>query len=204
MTPTLQTLIPGIREAEARYRSEAQEAFADFEPKICGMVEISPLTPLMMTDLEGGENRFVAGEGTADAGDIGVLLWRCSPFYKRGDDSLRRFFQANLAPLPYDKTREEIAEYLRRSLGGMPLWRRDGSASSVATWQSRLVHSFAKEYGWTEEYILNRPFRRLWQYANRMLESEDPKYSERCPEALRIRAAWLVQANTAPAHPGRN
>jgi hypothetical protein len=54
---------------------------------------------------------------------------------------------------------------------------------------------FAKEYGWAEEVTLNLPFRRLWQYANRILEDGDPKFRETYPAAARIRNRWLQEQN---------
>lgn len=200
---TLHDLIPGLREAEDAYRSEAQEAFAGVEPKIAGAVEILPLTPRMLLDLDGAENGFVVGAKADEGitcGDIGVFLWRCSPYYERGNDDLRRFFQANLAPLEYETVVRDVSQYLRRSMAGMPLWKgHAGGARGVTTWASRLVHMFAKEYGWSEAQVLDLPFRRLWQYANRILEGADPKYVERAPEALRLRAQWLHSRNAARA-----
>lgn len=211
MGGSLQDLIPGLAEAVEKYRAEAFEAYAGVEPKICRAVEIRPLTPRMFMDLEGGECGFVAQVGRkVDESDVGVLLWRCSPFYERGNEDLRRFFQANLVWMPFEDARDEIFEYLRRSLAGMPLWKgKVGATPGVGQWQSRVVHMFAKEYGWTEDYVLDLPLRRLWQYANRILEAADPSYKEQAPAALRVRAEFLARANAPanlnpPATPGVN
>lgn len=207
MAGALQDLIPGLREAVEKYRAEAHEAFAGIEPKILGAVDVRPLTARMFMDLEGGECAFVARvDREVDESDVGVLLWRCSPFYVRGDDNLRRFFQANLVWMPFDEAKAAIFEYLRRSLAGMPLWRGKLRATpGVGQWQSRLVHMFAKEYGWSEDYILDLPLRRLWQYANRILEDADPAYKEQAPAALRLRAEFLQRLNArAAAAPGDN
>ncbi len=207
MAGNLYDLIPGLRESDDRYRSEAAEAFAGVEPMICGAIEILPLTPRMFLDLEGGECSFVARTGREiDFRDVGLLLWRCSPMYKPRDADLQRLFQATLAALPFADARDEIAEYLRRSLAGMPLWKGKVGGSpggGVAVWASRLVHLFAKEYGWTESAVLEMPFRRLWQYANRILEGADPSYKEQCPESLEIRAKFLQRLN-AGVPPGAN
>lgn len=207
MASTLYDLIPGLREAEERYRSESFEAFAGVEPKICGTVEIKPLTARMFADLEGGECAFLPPiKREVDETDVGVLLWRCSPYYARGDEDLRRFFQGSLAVLPFEDTKNEIFEYLRRSLAGMPLWKGKLRATpGIGQWQARLVHMFAKEYGWTEDVILDLPFRRLWQYANRIVEEADPAYKEQAPAALRLRSEYLQSLNArAAAEAGRN
>jgi hypothetical protein len=207
MVGSLQDLIPGLREAVEQYRSEAFEAFAGVEPKIFRAIEIQPLTARMFMDLEGGECAFVAkSDRPVDERDIGVFLWRCSPYYQRGNEDLRRLFQASLVPLPFEDVRDEIFEYLRRSLAGMPLWKGKLRASpGVGQWQSRIVHMFAKEYGWTEDYILDLPLRRLWQYANRIVEDADPAYKEQAPAALKLRAEFLTKINAQPpATPGLN
>lgn len=211
MGGSLQDLIPGLREAVELYRAEAFEAFAGVEPKICQAVEIRPLTSRMFMDLEGGECAFVARvDRPVDETDIGVFLWRCSPFYERGNEDLRRYFQANLVFLPFVDARTEIYDFLRRSLAGMPLWKGKVRATpGVGQWQSRLVHMFAKEYGWTEDYILDLPLRRLWQYANRIVEDSDPAYKEQAPAALKLRADFLERVNTPvstqpPGTPGLN
>lgn len=207
MGGSLQELIPGLAEAVERYRAEAFEAFAGVEPKICSAIEVRPLTSRMFMDLEGGECAFVARTGRrVDETDVGVLLWRCSPFYERGNEDLRRFFQANLVWMPFEDARDQIFDYLRRSLAGMPLWKgKVWATPGVGQWQSRLVHMFAKEYGWTEDYILDLPLRRLWQYANRIVEDADPSYKEQAPAALKLRAEFLERANLKPpATPGVN
>lgn len=190
---TLHELIPGLREAEARYRDENAEAFAGVEPKICNRVEVAPLTARMFLDLQGGDNALVSSTDRSPApADVQVMLWRCSPFYKRGDDDLRRLYQAALLGLPFDQAVEDLLEYVRRSLAGQPLWKGSIRATpGVGNWSARLVHIFAKEYGWTADYVLDLPLRLLWQFANRILEDADSTYKEQAPEGLRIRAEWL-------------
>jgi hypothetical protein len=202
MSKTLHDLIPGLREAESRYRDENAEAFAGVEPKICGRVEIAPLTARMFLDLQGADSPLVGrSDRYPEPADVQVMLWRCSPLYKRGDDDLRRFYQATLIELPFEEAVEGLLEYVRRSLAGQPLWKGSIRATpGVGNWAARLVHLFAKEYGWTEDYVLDLPMRRLWQYANRIMEDADATYKEQAPEALRIRQAWLISQNNG----GRN
>jgi hypothetical protein len=207
MASNLHDLIPGLREAEEQYRAESFEAFAGVEPRICKAFEILPLTPRMFLDLEGGECGFVVKNGRdLDERDIALLLWRCSPYYVRGNDDLRRFHQGAIAILPYVQCVGEISDYLRRSLAGMPLWKGKLRATpGVGIWASRLVHLFAKEYGWSEDQVLDMPFRRLWQYANRILEDKDATYKEQAPAALDLRAKFLARLNAVvPVVPGAN
>ncbi|MBS0328218.1 MAG: hypothetical protein JSR30_00065 [Proteobacteria bacterium] len=198
MAPGLSDLIPGLREAEDSYRQANAEAFAGVEPDICGMVRILPLTPQMFIELDGAGNAFFAKAGTAiSPADVAIFLWRVSPFFTREDVALRRLHTANSGILPYDRAVDEITAYIRRSWAGMPLWKRKaGGEGGMGQWPARLVHMFASEYGWTEEYILNLPFRRLWQYANRVLEEHDPKFREQSAEVMRLRQEWLIRANS--------
>lgn len=197
MTPSLHDLIPGLRDAEQKYRDESTEAFAGVEPKICGRVDIRPLTARMFLDLQGGDNGLVMKTSRpVNETDVMVLLWRCSPIYVRGDDDVRRFFQATLVDLPAEDAILDCLDYVRRSLAGQPLWKgKQRATPGVGQWAARLVHIFAKEYGWTEDYVLDMPFRRLWQYANRIMEDADATYKEQAPEALRLRQKWLLERN---------
>jgi hypothetical protein len=200
MANGLSDLLPGLREAEDSYRQASAEAFAGIEPKIAGMVDIAPFTPAMFIDLDGAQNAFFSPPGTPiTPADVCAFLWRCSPYYTRTDpgaDDIRRFFQANLYVVPYNQAVDDINAYVKRAWLGMPLWKtkvQPEGEKALAQWPARLVHMFAKEYGWLEAYTLNLPFRRLWQYANRILEEHDPKFKEQCSEVLRMRADLLTK-----------
>jgi hypothetical protein len=202
----LYDLIPGLREAEDGYRREQSEAFSFLEPKICGLVELRPFTPMMFIHLEGIESPFFRSTGKMiDEVDICLFLWRCSTCYVADDEALRRYFISNLAMLDYNDVQLEIFAYVKRAWAGMPQWPGAGrGGQGVAQWPSRLVDMLGSEYGWSEEYILNLPFRRLWQYANRILERKNPKYREQCAAALKLRGDWLAAQNAAAAAGGRS
>jgi hypothetical protein len=192
----LYDLIPGLKEAEDQYRADSYEAFAKLEAPICGRVEILPFTPQMFIELDGCDNAvFKKKDEGVPAADLMIFLWRTSPNYCR-DAELRRLFLVSLADLEYKQAVNEVLSYLQRTWKGMPLWRSShGKGPSLGQWPSRLVHMFGKNYGWSEEQTLNTPFRRLWQYANRILESDDPKYSEMSRDAQKIRGDWLRDRN---------
>lgn len=187
--------IPGVKEAEERFRDEQLEAFAGVEPDICECVAVVPLTPQIYVELSGSSNGFFGGSTTVAPVDVAVFLWRVSTGFKREDKELRKTFNQVISVLPFDQCVTEILEYIRRSLAPMPQWPGSDGPSSAGVWPSRLVDLFASEYGWSEEYTLNRPFRRLWQYANRILERKNDKYTHKCPEALALRRQWLEERN---------
>jgi hypothetical protein len=186
--------IPGVKEAEARFHEEQLEAFAGIEPEICGCFSPQPLTPQIYLELSGADNGFF-NSGTVTPVDVAVFLWRVSPGFKRDDKELRKTFNQFISVLSFDQAVTEILEYIRRSLAPMPQWPGSDGPTSAGVWPSRIVDLFASEYGWSEEYTLNMPFRRLWQYANRILERKNDKYTHKCPEELALRSKWLEETN---------
>lgn len=192
-------LAPLLRQARDRYRSNALEAFAGIEPKICGRVQVVPFTLRMFVELDGAGNRFLTGSDAPQIEDALMFLWRVSPIYSRTDEETRNDFirTVPLAIYPYGEAElvSQIIEYIRRTLSGAPLTKKSRGSDSVGTWISSIVHIFAKEYGWTEDYILDLPLRRIWQYLNRILEDGNPKYKELCDEEQSLRAQWLREQN---------
>lgn len=197
----LHDLIPGLREAERAHSETQLEAFAGMEPDIAGLVEVLPFTPQMFLELAGCGNGFFGGrDARVLPEDICQFLWRVSPKFSRSNHELRKqFIETVGACLTLEESVLGIVDYIGRAWAGMPSWSGSGGLSA-GVWPARLVHMFAKEYGWEEQFILNLPYRRLWQYANRILEDHDPKYRERCRESMRLRDEWLQEQNAK----GRN
>lgn len=191
----IEALIPGEKEAAATYHREQIEAFAGFEPDICG-VQVRPFTPQMFIDLEIGESAFF-NSAKLTPEDVAVFLWRISVAYERANPSKRSEFNMFVSILPWEETVNACFEYIRRAWKPMPEWPGGRGPQSAGIWPSRLVHMFGSEYGWSEEYVLNLPFRRLWQYANRILESNVDRYVEKPPGVRAARAAWLRQQNAS-------
>lgn len=193
--------IPGVREAEVQFRDEQLEGFAGVEPDICGMISVVPLTAQIYIELSGAGNAFFNREennGIVTPVDVAQFLWRVNPGFSRTNKELRQEFHTIISVLNFDQAVLEILEYIRRAWSAMPQWPGSpGSSPSAGVWPSRIVDMFASEYGWQEEYILNVPFRRLWQYANRILERKSDKYTHKCPEAMRLREQWLKEVNEA-------
>lgn len=198
MSAGIYDIIPGLKEAQEEYKTTQIEAFAGIEPRICGMIEVLPFTPQMFVELDMCGNRFFVSDEGPDENDAAALLWRVSPLYARNAEEFRHGFTTGLTLVFLEVDAFDIIagiqSYIARAWAGMPLFssKSGGYGSDVSTWSSHIVHIIAKEYGWTEEYILNLPFRRLWQYANRIMEDINPKYKERCGRAMQIRQNWLL------------
>lgn len=198
MAAGIDSQIPGLIEVREKYKRLQLEAFVGIEPKICGQIEVLPFTPRMFLELMIAGNRFVAGDDPIRAEDIGIFLWRISPLYVRGNCVIQEEFISLLTRIFSLYGTEEMSSviiaYFNRAWDGVPQFKR--GRHSISSWVSNLVHMIAKEYGWTEEYILDLPFRRLWQYVNRIMEDANPKYKERCQEADALKSRWLIEQNS--------
>jgi hypothetical protein len=194
MSGTLYELIPGLKEAEERYASAQLEAFVGIEPSICGVILVNPFTPQMYIELEGCGNAFFNDKEISPE-DVAAFLWRISPQYKRDDKAGRLAFLALIGVLPGQGAVDELFEYKRRAWAAMPKATGSLHSASMGSWVSTLVHAIASKYHWPEQEILNMPFRRLWQYLNRIKEEANDRYVEKCDEAESIKAEWLKNKN---------
>lgn len=194
--------IPGIREAEAKFKEELIEAFAGVEPDICGAIEVRPFTPQMFIELSGCGNGFFLQDKRVTEIDVAVFLWRVSKGFDRKAKKNRKKFNEFVSVLPFEQCVFQILDYIKRAWWAMPQWPGSPDASpSAGVWPSRIVDLLACEYGWTEEYTLNLPFRRLWQYVNRILERNVKDYTHKCPQTLALRDKWLKEQNTPQEAP---
>jgi hypothetical protein len=193
--PGLESLIAGLAEAETRYRETQLDAFLGLEPDVCGVVHVKPFTPQMYIELSAAGNRFFTGEGSVGVADVLQFLWRVSEKFDRDDREKRTMFWQALSVVNATELRDGVIEYIERSWAQMPSGEA-GKSQSAGAWPSYIVHCVANAYGWSESEILNTPFRRLFQYIHRILESKDPEYRQRCPEAMKLRADWLAEQNS--------
>jgi len=190
----LETLIPGLAEAEATYRESQLEAFLDVEPAIGEMVYLAGFTPQMHIELERVGNLCVVDGPTPGHTDVLQFLWRCSIAFERNNVEKRREFWQACSLLPYAETVGQIEAYLVRAWKGQPHWS-SGGVRSAGVWPSMIVHVVASAYGWPEAQILNTPFRRLWQYIHRILEEKNPDYRHINMDVMRLRSEWLRKLN---------
>lgn len=189
---SLEETIPGLREAEGNFREYLMEGFLGVEPDICGAIGVLPLTPQMYIELEACGNALCTNRPATPV-DVAVFLWRVNPGFFRTDQELRLKFNQCVAMLPWERTLLDCYAYMKRAWQGMPQWKTGKGPASAGVWPSRIVHMLATEYGWRDDYILNLPFRRLWQYANRILETNDRDYVQKAPGAMELRAKWLKE-----------
>lgn len=206
----LHELIPGLAKAERDYQDLQIEGFLGVEEPIAGL-EVRPFTPRMFLELDYARNGCLGEVRDPDPVHVEQFLWRVSEVFdrERADPakpgSPRRLVIAALAAADYLETVSAIHEYLRKAWASTPTpIQRSGRGSlrggrrtpkSAGTWVSALVDAVASQYAWTENEVLDCAFRRLWQYANRILERNVPEYAQICPDAMRLRDEFLIEAN---------
>lgn len=194
MTPGIYDFVPGVREASKDYLETQLEAFLDIEPSLCG-VDVMPFTPQMYIELMFAKNRCFVGDGYPGAAEIVQFLWRISTKFERDNPEKKSLFTKCISHLIFEDIYPAIVDYTNRSWSGMPAWDGTQKRVSMGVWPSRIVHTIANEYSWSEKEILNLPFRRLWQYINRIMEKYNPDYNQRSPEAVHLSNEYLKKLN---------
>jgi hypothetical protein len=204
MAGTLYDLIPGLREAEEAFREDQLEAFTGIEPPIRG-IEVRPFTPRMFLELDGVGNDFMRDVDAPRVEHLAMFIWRISQEFDRLNTWRRRRFLWRFRSIDYGPAVVDVREYLRRNYAPMPVVA-SSNTDTVAAWPSVVVHVFASEYHWPEDTILDLPFRRLWQYLNRIFEKRDPKYKQKSAIAMKLRDDWLQKMNSRAGSPipGKN
>ena len=187
----LAEVIPGLAEAERLDKEELLEAFAGIEEPICG-IEVRPLTPRMYIDLDLVRNAFFAG-GVPSIEDVCVFLWRISPDFHRDAVETKRRFTLRAAQIPYGEAVVQIHAYLNLAYSAAP--EGSGKRRPFSSWPSVLVYRFAQSFGWSEAQVFDTPYRRLFQYLNRIIEGEDEDYQQHGKRSMRVRDEWLKKIN---------
>lgn len=162
--------VPGYREALDQEREDREIPFLDLPETLCG-IEVRPFTPLALLRLDAAKNAFAVG-GFPNEIDIGFFLMVVSADYTTpsrfeqaiGIAWLRCFlFGRRIRKLKSQRAIEQIDAYLKAAYADSPGDTGQNSESTTC-WAATLVHQLATRYGWTEEYVLNLPFQRIFQY----------------------------------------
>lgn len=207
----LHQLIPGLAKAENDFQAEQELDLLGVELPIAGL-EILPFTSRMFLELEFAGNECLGRARHPSPVALEQFLWRVSASFRRdGGDveargSPRRAVVYAVGTSPYLETVDAVHAYLWRAWwlmpqpGTRPLKKGERRPpKSSGTWLSAMLDAVAHEYGWTEDEVLDCPFRRLWQYMHRILERRIPEYAQPNPEALRLKSEWLRAANEGRA-----
>lgn len=181
-------LIPGYAEAVAQEQSNRNLAFLGYPLPLCGMT-IRQMTPRHVILLQECGNRFFAG-GWPTFEDVGMFLWFLSPHYQPGEEHAKAFYR-NIAKRAREENAmiEEITAYLVKVFQDAPassgIQGKQYTASAAA-----LVDVLAREYGWSDEEVLDKPLGRLYQYFREIQYRHNPK-APRFNRSDSYISAWL-------------
>lgn len=142
----------------------------DFE--FIGNVKVKSLTPKLLNVLSVAKSPFVIGGQLDEAITLSFLALIS---YEKVTN-IDKFYKEVVVTNSMDKVLEDIGTYLDSSFqdtisGGESTEKHAPYYSGYAA----LVDMLAKEYGWTEEMIMNIPYKRLFQYLRVITKRNDPK-----------------------------
>lgn len=163
--------IPGYREAISKEREARDLVFLGVGQSLCGL-EVNPLTPIALLRLDAVENAFAVGVEPS-AVDVAQFIWCVSPEYNPKARFKRWSTVRKLRRVKLEDACREIDEYLKLSFMDAPA-RTNQAASSYTSWIASLVHRMASSYGWSQQQVLDCPFRALWQYIAHIRRDENP------------------------------
>ena len=167
--------IPGLAAEMEREQSVRELSMLD-TIILCG-IPCRQLSIRTHTLLVGMKSPFIVPGRVAEPEDIAVYLWLHCLDYEAGNESKRvRWVKRNVRPLiaagRYGLCIAEISSHLMNTFMDSPgPGTRDGKEYFLGS--AALVDSVASEYGWTDDYIMNVPLSRLFQYQRAMRKRYD-------------------------------
>jgi hypothetical protein len=188
-------IIPGYRKAVQLEFDERREAFLDLADDLAG-VEVRPFTLRHALILESIGSPFLCGGVIAPA-DVAIFLWVISKTYLIDVNGKERVI-AQCRDLPFEVTCQAIHDYLDAALADSPAGGK--AQDSCVAWPAQFVDTFAREYGWSDETILQLPFKRANQYLRCIVQRYNPKaiFIDRSD---RVRGEWLQRQNVTGTEP---
>lgn len=161
----------------------------NFTEKLAGF-EVRQMTLSDFLALRLAGNPFLVG-GKISSSDVFAFLWRLSPSYRSGNPLARRWlkFQCrkfsipamprikNVVSMPWWEVRAEaaikhlkaataeISDFVNEALQDWPMSPLGGGGDKRYYSNGvSIIDMLAREYGWTEGYILSRSMKNLLQY----------------------------------------
>lgn len=183
---TLADQIPGLREAIETEQHIRDTSFLDLPESVCGF-DVNPLTLRHVLMLGAVGSPFLRG-GHPLPVDVGAFLiivgdWR--GFSKWSN--LRK-----LGRVSFRESVEQVDCFVKESFQDSPA---ESGIESVSyySFAASIVDVFAKEYGWTEQAILNTPVKRLFQYLKAISRRNGEKTFFNPSD--KVRGDWLREVN---------
>lgn len=181
--------VPGYAEAVEAERTNRDLAFIGLPVPLCGVV-VRQLTLRHLLLLEHCGNAFICG-GIPEPSDVALFLWFLSPDYCL-DPKKRDEFVRGVARLKMVESVLAIRAFLDGAFMDAPQ-NLDGGKAYFST-AAGLVSMLAREFGWDDEAILEKPVARLFQYQKAILHRYRPDLPLFNPSDALI-SRWLAKRN---------
>jgi hypothetical protein len=197
MRDPLLDIVPGYKEALEHESRIREYSFLDL-PEMIGPIKVKPFTPRHFALLELKRSPFLHGI-IPDVDDTIFFVWVVSEDFEYNNDVKRIALIEKLmtADIPPEGIAKECYEYLTESFyDSMNTNTEDDKIESSPqySWVASIVNMLASNYHWSEEAILNIPFKRINQYIKCLRQQNNPKGimfnpSDRC------KSEWLANLN---------
>lgn len=187
--------IPGYTEAVEQETANRELAFIGLDVLLCGQ-PARQFTFRHLLLLRQCGNAFICGKNPMPH-DVAMFLWFVSPEYCL-DQSKREAFVARLASLDMLECVMAIDQYLVDAFQD----RIHGEDSRKPYYAdvTELVATIAREFGWDDDRILDKPVARVLQYVKAIMHRNCPSLPLINPSD-RLIGQWLRRRNEeAAAH----
>ena len=131
-------------------------------PERVGSFDLRPMTVKDYLTLVGIGSPFVSG-GLPNQESIGVFLWYQSTDYDARDTAARAKFYRRVIKEPLTVI-NQIYDFCEAAMQDKPATSKGAVGPSYYSWVATVINTLAHEYSWTDEYILGRPLKVVWQY----------------------------------------
>jgi hypothetical protein len=148
-------------------------AFIDWPERICGL-QVRPLTFGQIIRLELLSSPFVSG-GMPTPDDVRTALWILSVDYSPRSNWRKLVFHLRLSNVGYGDAVTGIREHIDEAFMDAPPAPKHASGPPYCSQAAHIVDTFADEYGWSIEYVLNVPVKALFQLLKRQMKRVNPK-----------------------------
>jgi hypothetical protein len=168
---SLTATFPSYREAVDREQSERDLAFCGLPIPVCG-IPCRLITPRIYSLLSNCECAFVSGARIRPE-DVAMFLWFCSPHYSLDARERSLFVQHHVAKVNFEDGVRQILMFLEMNFADAP--RGGGqNGKSYTSHIAAIVDLLAQEYGWRDDWILDMPLMRIYQYVRRIQMRNTP------------------------------
>lgn len=184
--------IPGYLEAVEKEQTGRDLAFLPFGVPLCG-ITVRQLTARHVILLRNCGNAFFCGRDPGPE-DVAMFLWFVSEEYCLDRKKRNEFIAAHLRKLKFAAAVKAIADFIADSFDSAPASAGSSQIKNYTSAVAVLIDVLAREYGWDDEAILEKPIARLHQYIRLILKRNNPGLAlgNRSDNFI---SQWLVKRN---------